>query len=463
MRSLIAMLVLMVTLATPIALAAPCAGFTDVDDSSGFCVNVEWMRNRGITLGLTPTQYDPNSPVTRLQMAAFMYRLGFQNSFLRGGNAFSATATLGTTDDNAVEVLANNARVMRFEPSNTSPNVIGGSPANSVTVGVRGATIAGGGVPTGGEPESIDAAPNQVMDHYGTVGGGFGNRAGREGEVSLHDASFATVGGGFVNSAQGTFSTVSGGYGNTAAGEFSAIGGGLGNTAVGEQSTVVGGRFNIASGEYSFAAGNQANANANGCFVWGDSSTINQVSCNEPNRFVVRSRGGVFFFAGGSTQATYTGVVLPPGATAWAPASDRSIKENVRIVDTRDVLDRLIAMPVSTWNLKSQDASIRHMGPMAQDFREAFALGESETRISTLDADGVALAAIQGLNAKLEAIVAEQAKENARLRAALADLRSLQEEVASLRAARSRTQRSVTNSGRTYCSWGRRVFCSSSM
>ena len=67
------------------------------------------------------------------------------------------------------------------------------------------------------------------------------------------------------------------------------------------------------------------------------------------------------------------------------------------------MLDRLLALPISTWNLKSQDPSIRHMGAMAQDFRAAFGLGHSEVGINTIDADGVALAAIQGLNAKLEA------------------------------------------------------------
>ena len=54
-------------------------------------------------------------------------------------------------------------------------------------------------------------------------------------------------------------------------------------------------------------------------------------------------------------------------------------------------------MPVSTWNYKSQDPSIRHIGPMAQDVFGAFGVGEKETMITTIDADGIALAAIQGL------------------------------------------------------------------
>jgi len=52
---------------------------------------------------------------------------------------------------------------------------------------------------------------------------------------------------------------------------------------------------------------------------------------------------------------------------------------------------------METWNYKAQDPSIRHIGPMAQDFYGAFSYGEDNKYINTLDADGVALAAIQGL------------------------------------------------------------------
>ena len=53
---------------------------------------------------------------------------------------------------------------------------------------------------------------------------------------------------------------------------------------------------------------------------------------------------------------------------------------------------------MQTWNLKSQDPAIRHIGPMAQDFYAAFNVGEDDKHINSVDADGVALAAIQGLN-----------------------------------------------------------------
>jgi hypothetical protein len=65
------------SLAATTVQAAPCAGFTDVLDTDTFCPNVQWLKNRSITLGCTSsTLYCPTEPVTRLAMAAFMNRLG---------------------------------------------------------------------------------------------------------------------------------------------------------------------------------------------------------------------------------------------------------------------------------------------------------------------------------------------------------------------------------------------------
>lgn len=62
---------------SPQGAAAPCAGFIDVDSADLFCQNVEWIKNRKVTLGcLLPASYCPGEPVSRLQMAAFMNRLG---------------------------------------------------------------------------------------------------------------------------------------------------------------------------------------------------------------------------------------------------------------------------------------------------------------------------------------------------------------------------------------------------
>ena len=78
-RNLVGAALLAVTSAClpSVAHAAPCAGFIDVDDTSQFCANVEWLKNRAITLGCAiPNSYCPVEPVIRLSMAAFMNRLG---------------------------------------------------------------------------------------------------------------------------------------------------------------------------------------------------------------------------------------------------------------------------------------------------------------------------------------------------------------------------------------------------
>ena len=115
---------------------------------------------------------------------------------------------------------------------------------------------------------------------------------------------------------------------------------------------------------------------------------------------------------------TAQGVQLAIGAGAWSTLSDRNLKTDIQSILPLDVLERLVAMPIQQWRYIGQPGEVQHIGPMAQDFAAAFGVGENDTTISTVDADGVALAAIQGLNQKLET-------ENAALREEIAALRAL--------------------------------------
>jgi len=94
--------------------------------------------------------------------------------------------------------------------------------------------------------------------------------------------------------------------------------------------------------------------------------------------------------------------------------SDRDLKTAVKPVDPEEVLDRLAALPISTWAYKADKDPARHMGPMAQDFAAAFALGADERRLAPGDVGGVALAAIQALHLKLQRREAELAALHAR-------------------------------------------------
>jgi hypothetical protein len=81
--------------------------------------------------------------------------------------------------------------------------------------------------------------------------------------------------------------------------------------------------------------------------------------------------------------------------------SDRNLKEDFESVDSRAVLAAVVALPIERWSYRDEPA--RHLGPMAQDFAAAFGLGQDDRHIFPLDAAGVALAAIQGLHALVQA------------------------------------------------------------
>jgi len=361
------------------------------------------------------------------------------------------------------------------QQNTASPNLIGGFSGNSVTSGVVGATIGGGGE----SPSFL----NRVTDNYGTVGGGLGNRAGNNagsavdglgatvggganntasgyiatiGGGSNNTASnayaaiggggnntasglsatiggggnntasglSATIGGGGNNTASGPYATIGGGSNNTASGSYATIGGGVDNIASGSYATIGGGVDNTAAGNYSFAAGRRArnvNTAHTGVFLFADSTNadFNSIAANE---FAARANGGFRFVSSSGTCTTTGG--------PWSCTSDRNAKMNFAAVDGREVLSKVAGLSILTWSFKD-NAAIRHMGPTAQDFYAAFGLGQDDKTISTIDLDGVALASIQGLyglvqekdaeiaamEAEIAALKAENAKLNDRLAA----------------------------------------------
>jgi Flp pilus assembly pilin Flp len=97
--------------------------------------------------------------------------------------------------------------------------------------------------------------------------------------------------------------------------------------------------------------------------------------------------------------------------------SDRRRKGNFAPVDRRAVLTRLAQLRIQTWNYLSQGSAVRHIGPMAQEFHRAFGTGEDDTAISPVDANGVALAAIQALHEQVRGQGADLTAIEARLAA----------------------------------------------
>ncbi len=125
---------------------------------------------------------------------------------------------------------------------------------------------------------------------------------------------------------------------------------------------------------------------------------------NFPMNFIINNVAKMTLATDGSLT-----VLGPVNATVFNPTSDKNAKENFGAINQKTVLERLATLPISTWNFIENDNKTKHMGPMAQDFYAAFGLGADDKHISTVDADGVAFAAIQELNKQNQSLSSENA------------------------------------------------------
>ncbi len=383
----------------------------------------------------------------------------------------SVQADFGTVSGGAGNTARGSGATVSGGWQNTASNnsaAVGGGLQN--TASGPDATVGGGNI-------------NTASNDSATVGGGGGNTASGSG---------ATVGGGYLNTASNNSATVSGGLANTASGPGATVGGGSSNTASGGDATVGGGYKNTASGDFTFAAGDQAQATNDGCFVWADNSQPTPFASTANDQFLIRAAGGVGINtnAPSGTLTINTGVGaltfrndngIAPGLVSDAgylrfrnrlevwpnddatvsgyvdvrntsgnptisldgqsgtitcmtlnQTSDRNAKENFTAVNPAAILAKVVALPLSEWNYKTDPVDEKHLGPMAQDFHAAFGLnGSDDKHISTVDEGGVALAAIQGLNEKLEEQIQEK---DAQIQQQNAQIQTLQKQLNELAA-----------------------------
>jgi hypothetical protein len=338
--------------------------------------------------------------------------------------------------------------------------------ALDTTVGGGSRNVAGGDLST-----VAGGWHNQATAASSTIGGGADNKAAggwatiAGGSLNNAYGAYSTVAGGARNSAPSTSATVAGGSRNTAGAGASFVGGGVdnrstatyasvlggrSNAAWGQSASVPGGEYNTASGTSSLAAGRRAKALHNGSFVWADTTPADFTS-QRADQFRVRADGGARFDVNGGgwleiytsgpqLLSTSSGAYLSTSGL-WTDVSDRRLKTDFRPVFAREALERVARLPIATWSFLAEAPSVRHMGPVAQDFHAAFGLGPDDRHIASLDAAGVALAAIQGLNELVEI-------QNARIREQQGEIESLRKENAEMRARLAQIESIVSRLGR---------------
>jgi len=331
---------------------------------------------------------------------------GGTNNVIGGdGGSYSAAIVAGLAGSielSAGAVIAGGLNnIISDEPPyyNSNLSVIGGGDGN--VIGSPDSFIGSGQANTI-VPPAVKLASGNSPSAF--IGAGYGNSITSDFAVitggldNANTGEYATIGGGLTNVVSGAYATIGGGYNNAASGIQAVVAGGYGNVASGRNAMVPGGAYNTAGGLDSFAAGNAAQAPYSGTFVWSDYSVPSGISATAANQFIARSAGGFYLY---SSANLATGVKLAPGSGSWSTVSDRAAKTGIEEIDDARILAKVASLPVSEWSYTAQGPGVRHLGPMAQDFRAAFGLGEDEKHISTVDEEGVALASIKALQAEV--------------------------------------------------------------
>jgi len=378
-------------------------------------------------------------------------------AFVGGGGSDGALRVQGNTAGGSASVVGGG---IGNQASNSYATVDGGvgntaSGLFSIAGGGYGNTVSGSyGTVAGG-------AGNQAENQAASISGGYGNTASGAGafiggggtdgffyQGNTASGSVSVIGGGFGNQAAGSYATVPGGSGNVANGEYSLAAGNQAqalhqgafvwadsqnavfSSTTNDQFLIraqggVGINMNNPNGASLYVQGNRVppagNTGWQGSVGWFENTSTAtnaapalRVVCdggtNLDGALSVSSNGKGLIAEFGNSAAfvltiTNNGSIYTAGnvyANGVLLTSDRNAKENFTALDAKTVLAKVTALPVTEWNYKSDRRNVQHIGPMAQDFQAAFGLnGDDDKHISTVDESGVALAAIQGLNEKL--------------------------------------------------------------
>ena len=324
--------------------------------------------------------------------------------FAAGNVGIATTATMGSAFNvNGGQVIGSSF-VGGAAPANglgVAGNVgIGTSTANSAL------TVSGGAVIGASSTFNI-AAPANGLLVQGNVGIGF-TSPNRVLQVAADLSPTQTVAG--LLGSNGSQFSVSGSTGGNV-GKTMVDGidttNNFGYTQVGNSS---GGAFNLAL--------NPAGGNV-GIGTTSPGSLL-QVGTGGNYGFRVSSTGNLGIGTSSNAQPIVVGTDGTNGNGAylsaggiWTNASSREFKTNFVSLDINEILNKVNQLNVLQWNYKIEDPSIKHIGPIAEDFYSAFGLGNDNKHISTLDTAGVALVSIQALSNRISGLELREASTSA--------------------------------------------------
>ncbi len=327
------------------------------------------------------------------------------SGWLLTGNAGTTAGTnfLGTTDNQPLELKVNSDRVMRYAPGDASgansPNLTGGYKTNSISsTGTDGNFIGGGGA---------NNVPNVIADYadYSAIVGGALNSVGYSADYSIIgggeanemtiEVDHTVIGGGQLNTAYdrhgfigggyhnttGTsgsdyndarYASVVGGYENTASAYKSFVGGGLRNHASGQRSAIVGGQDNKATHQEAFVgAGEKNEAKADNATIGGGYENVvtGSYSAIPGGRGLTLSGAGSMGFLGGNTgsndmSVSESNVTVLGNTDLWLANNDNSPSQ-IRFYQAQSGSGAFPASATkySSFEARSQSKDVKYLLP----------------------------------------------------------------------------------------------------
>ena len=169
------------------------------------------------------------------------------------------------------------------------------------------------------------------------------------------------------------------------------------------------------------ALGNNAVVGTSNTMVFGDTATYTWLF--NSNATAGSSKALVV----GSNASNGNGAYLTTGGV-WTNASDRNKKEHFEAVNKDELLEKIASLPITRWNYKGLNE--QHIGPVAQDFYQAFKVGTDNKTISTIDPSGIALAGIQGLYLRWKEAEQRTGEQQSKINELEGQLRQQQSQIA---------------------------------
>ena len=211
----------------------------------------------------------------------------------------------------------------------------------------------------------------------------------------LNDVFMATVSGQYNNLNHADRLTINGANNNVFGSEDVAINGSDNHLFNAKHVSVLGAGQRMFSddshvvGSDNVVFGNKVTINGNNNIVFNASDEPISVDAN--NKLVMNSPNGVHIFTGDGMVVSATEY-----SGGWTMVSDKNLKKSFLQVDHQETFNKLMDLDVSKWEYVF-NKGVYHIGPMAQQFKSVFNIGEDERFITASDADGIAFSALKFL------------------------------------------------------------------